>query len=173
MLNMDLEPSIQKVQEIAVDYAEVNPEKIKRWRTGAKWKALLPRVTMGMDTGSSDTYEIYTSSTRNYWVNGPKDETSGIDINLTWDLSDLIYNETQTIIDTRSKLMVQLRTDILSDVTRIYFERKRLQYELESIPLEDNEKYFQKQLRIHELSAYLDSYTGGWFTQQLQVSEKK
>ena len=50
-----------EVLAMAIEYAEVSPEKIKRWRKGAKFKALFPKVSFGIDEGRSDTYEIYTT----------------------------------------------------------------------------------------------------------------
>ena len=34
---------------------------------------------------SSNTYEIYTSATKDYIVRGPEDITNGFDISISWD----------------------------------------------------------------------------------------
>ena len=149
---------------MAISYAEVHPDKIKRWRSAAKFKALFPKLNLGIDHGWSDTYEIYTSSSKNYWLYGPQDRTSGWDVNLSWDLSDLIWNDAQTSIDVRSKLMVQLRDDIVDEVTRLYFERRRLQIELLTRPPKDTQGKLKKALRLQELTASLDGLTGGDFS---------
>ncbi|MFH1381213.1 MAG: hypothetical protein ABIH57_03480, partial [Candidatus Omnitrophota bacterium] len=161
------EPTINEVMNMAIDYAEVYPEKIEKWRRGARFKALLPKLNVGIDRGSSDTYEIYTSSSTAYWMNGPKDNTEGWDLNLTWDLGDLIWNDAQTSIDVRSKLMVQLRDDIVDEVNRSYFERRRLQVELLMNPEIDVQALLKKRLRIQELTASLDGLTGGDFSQAI------
>lgn len=41
------EPSVQEVQRRAMVFAETHPEKIRAWRRGAKWRALLPRFQLG------------------------------------------------------------------------------------------------------------------------------
>lgn len=41
------EPSVQEVQRRAMRFAETHPEKIRAWRRGAKWRALLPRFQLG------------------------------------------------------------------------------------------------------------------------------
>ena len=130
--------------------------------------ALLPKVNIGIDRGSSDTYEIYTSSTTSYWMDGPQDDTEGWDLNLTWDLGDLVWNPLQTSIDVRSKLMVQLRDDIVDEVNRAYFERRRLQVELLMEPPANVQTLLKKRLRIQELTASLDGLTGGDFSQAMQ-----
>jgi hypothetical protein len=164
----DQGPSIREVHRMAVDYAEVSPEKIKRWRAGARWKALLPRFSFGLSESKDDKVEIYTSSTRSYHYTAPREIDSGWDIDLTWDLSDLVWNDAQTNIDVRSKLMVQLRDEILEDVTRLYFERKRLLAELSETVPEDTQKLYEKKLRVEELTAHIDALTGGRFSDALK-----
>ncbi|MFC1666596.1 hypothetical protein ACFL0P_01820 [Candidatus Omnitrophota bacterium] len=66
--------------------------------------------------------------------------------------------------DTRSRLMVQLRDDILDEITRIYFERRRLQMEMHFSPVTDLKGAMEKELRIEELTADLDALTGGYFS---------
>ncbi|MBN1354619.1 MAG: hypothetical protein JW994_08145, partial [Candidatus Omnitrophica bacterium] len=84
------------------------------------------------------------------------------------DLSDLIWNEAQTSIDVRSKLMVQLREDIVDEVIRVYFERRRTQLELAMNPPKDPQAKFEKNLRIEELTARLDGLTGGFFSKTIR-----
>ncbi|NQU95534.1 MAG: hypothetical protein HQ549_04815 [Candidatus Omnitrophica bacterium] len=158
------EPTINETVRMAIDYAEVYPEKIKKWRTGAKFKALFPKINFGIDQSQSDTYEIYTSSATSYWMYGPRDKTGGWDLNFSWDLSDLVWNDSQTSIDVRSKLMVQLRDDVVDEVTRFYFERRRLQIEFLMNPPKSMHAKLEKHLRIQELTAGLDGLTGGRFS---------
>ncbi|MGB3111610.1 MAG: hypothetical protein WBB84_01325, partial [Candidatus Omnitrophota bacterium] len=161
------EPSILEVQRMAINYAEVSPDKIKRWRSGAKWKALLPRLSFGISESKDDQVEIYTSSTKNYHYVVPDVVDTGWDIDLTWDLSDLVWNDSQTSIDVRSKLMVQLRDEILEEVTRLYFERKRILVELEESTPRDKRKLREKRMRIEELTAHIDALTGGQYSKAL------
>ena len=91
------------------------------------------------------------------------DITSGNDeawsISLTWQLGDIIWNNAQTSIDNRSKLMVQLRDDVLNEVTRMYFERRRLQIDMFMSPPADMKSTIEKDLRLQELTANIDSLT--------------
>ena len=168
----DNEPSIKEVHDMSIAYAEVYPGKIEKWRRAAKFKAFLPKLNFGIDHSMSDTYEIYTSSSSQYWTYGPQDNTDGWDINLSWDLSELIWNPDQTSIDVRSKLMVQLRDDIVDEVTRIYFERRRLQIDLLMNPPDDLQTALEKRLRVEELTAGIDGLTGGNFSRAI-VSGKR
>lgn len=163
------DPEIEQVQAWAIDMAEVSPQKIAEWRKLAKKKALLPRVSMGVDGGHDwgASNSLWGSSSGALLL-GPDDKTYGgdigWDITLSWDLSDYIWSTDQTTIDGRSKLMVELREDILDQVTRYYFERRRLIAESRFTQAASEYEQFQKQLRIEELTAYLDGYTGGKFS---------
>jgi hypothetical protein len=148
------EPDILDVQRMAIEYAEVSPEKIKGWRRSARLRALLPEVKFEVGRYVEE-----------YWYEGeyradkPKDRWS---ISLTWDLGDLLFSSAQTSIDERSKLMVELRNEILDDVNTLYFERKRLLAEL----LEEDS--IEKRLKIEELTARLDGLTGGGFSKAIK-----
>nr|BDD44718.1 hypothetical protein 23 [bacterium] len=66
------------------------------------------------------------------------------------------------------KLLVQLRDEILEEVTRLYFERKRLVSELGAEADKNSKKILsEKKLRIDELTAYIDALTGGKFSEAL------
>lgn len=160
----ETEPTIEQLHRAAIEYAEVSPAKIKVWRSKAAKRAWLPTLSAGYDRSKSDTYEIYTTASTNYVVTGPVDRTDGWDVNLSWDLGDWIYNEHQTSIDVRSRLMVQLRNDILEDLDRLYFERKRLQNKLTGVPGSQDASFEDLMIRIDELTARIDSLTGGYLS---------
>ena len=64
--------------------------------------------------------------------------------------------------------MVELRNDILDQVTKIYFERLRTKVELDNLAVVDIKKRQDKELRVLELTASLDAMTGGYFSRALQ-----
>ncbi|MCK4463887.1 MAG: hypothetical protein KAU58_06210, partial [Candidatus Omnitrophica bacterium] len=165
--NFNSEPSIRNVQEMAVTYAEVHPDKIRKWRNGAKLRGILPKITFGIDRNTSDELHWDTGGSDTLVI-GPDKEKTSWDITCTWDLGDFIYNEHQTTIDIRSKLMVQLREDILNEVTRLYFERRRLQMELADDKPITQARRIKKDLRLQELTASIDALTGGTFSDALK-----
>ncbi len=59
-----------------------------------------------------------------------------------------------------------LREDLLEEVTRLCFERKRLQLEFQGSPTEDPILKRERALRIQELTAHLDGLTGGVFCEE-------
>lgn len=164
--NFEKEPTINDVQEAAIKYAEVHPDKIKEWRNSADKKAFLPSISIGADRYLTD-YWHWDSGTNPDTLQKGKDAISW-DIAMTWDMGELIWNNDQTSIDTRSKLMVELRDDIMNEVTRTYFERRRLQIDLIASPPKDLKFSLEKELRLQELTADIDALTGNYFSRRLQ-----
>jgi hypothetical protein len=64
--------------------------------------------------------------------------------------------------------MVQLREDILEEVTEAYFARRGVQIALMVNPPADQHALLQRELELQELTAVLDGYTGGAFSAQMQ-----
>ncbi len=164
----DQEPAFRELQAAAMKFNDVSPDKIKQWKARAQIRALAPKVSVGLDNSKSNTYEIYTSATKDYVVNGPDDKSEGFDVSVSWDLANLIWSDDQTSIDTRSRLTTQLRNDILDDLRREYFERRRLQYELMTSPPMDVKLRFEKELRIEELTQAIDDITGNYLTTHIK-----
>jgi len=153
------EPEIQEVQRMAIRYADMDPSKIQRWHRQSRLKALVPSFSLGIDRNSSELWHWDTGQSPDSIVKGR--ELTDWDMSLSWDLSDIVWSSDQTSIDSRSKLVAELREDVLGQVTRIYFARRRLQMEIESMP---EEQVAWSRLRIDELTAMLDAYTGGSFS---------
>jgi hypothetical protein len=166
--DLPTEPTVQEVHQVAIRYAEVMPGKISGWRAGAMWRNLFPRFTVGLDRDRERTIASSTSGGKTTFTLGPEDESVSLDFGFTWDLANLVWNPDQTSIDTRSRLMVQLRQDILEEVTRVYFERRRLLAEFGANPTDDPVLQAERELRIEELTARLDGYTGGWFSKDME-----
>lgn len=165
-LYLENEPRIRDVQLAAIKYAEVEPEKISRWRKQAQNKAFLPKVSASVSRDTSDLFHWESgSSTRmgdDVLLQGK--DVVGWGVTISWDLGEIIWNADQTSIDTRSKLMVELRDDVLNEVTKLYFERTRLKMEIDGLKIEDSRKRMEKELKLQEVTASLDSLTGGYFT---------
>lgn len=159
------EPEIKDVQRAAIDYAELEPEKIAKWRRQAANRAWLPKLTVGADNNTSDLW---------HWETGSTTKTDDIlrkgkgcvewDITVSWDLGDLIWNDAQSSIDIRSNITVQMRRSILEEVTKLYYERLRTKMEVEELSIEERRKRLDKELKIKELTASIDALTGGFFS---------
>ncbi len=163
------EPKIRDIQEAAIKYAEVSPEKILKWRQQAQKMAFLPKISTSMNRNTSDLRHWESGSTTKSGddtLNKGRDSIEW-DISLSWDLGQIIWNNDQTSIDARSRLMAELRDNILDEVTKLYFERLRVKMELDNLAIEDNKKRFEKELKLQELTALIDAFTNGYFSQQI------
>lgn len=162
LIDFESEPNIRDVQRMAISYANVHPGQIQSWHRQARMKAFFPTVSVGFNRGDGEMY---------HWDTGPNPDVlrKGNDYldwstSLSWDFSDFIWSSDHTSIDSRSKLMSELRQDILDQVTRLYFERRRLQVELSQNRGFPSEVCLEKEIRVNELTAHLDGLTGGGFS---------
>ncbi len=146
-------PSIEEIQQQALRYNEVQPEKIEKWRKAFKYRAFFPTVSLDYDKS------VYGSSSGQFAV-GPRDWG----VSFSWDAGDLVWNSYEDDVDTRSRLNTQLRSSILDDINNVYFERLRIELELAGKEGLNEQQRCEKKLRLKELSAVLDGYTGGYFS---------
>jgi len=172
-VNVNDAPTIREIQQVAIKYAEVDPDKIRKWRMQAAIKAWLPTLAAKMNRDTGDLWHWESGSTTKSDDDTLRKGKSSIgwDVAVSWDLSNIIFNNDQTSIDTRSRLMVQLRDDILDEVNKLYFERLRVKMELNNLAIEDGKKRGEKELRLQELTASLDALTGGYFSQKYEVAK--
>lgn len=163
------EPSIMAVQKAAIEYAEVHPDKINNWRQAATKKALLPSLSLhgGEDINQNIDLDRGGTNDPDRFIQGPEEKSFDWYVTASWDLGDLVWNDDQTSIDTRSRLMVELREDVLNEVTHLYYERRRLQIEMTLSPAKDLPLQLEKEIRLSELTAQIDALTGGYFSKAL------
>jgi len=165
------EPTIGDVQEMAVRYAEVHPDKIRDWRRAAAAQAVLPTVSVSYDQNRSVADRTDEGTYPAYQVTDEKDRDDNWTFSVSWDLGDLVWSGDQTSIDVRSRLMVQLRDDILDEVNRLYFERKRLLASVAGRVSDESSARVEQEIRLEELTAGLDALTGGWFSIALHETD--
>ncbi len=163
---------IAEVQLAAMRFAEVEPEKIKNWRKLAAKKAWFPKMSLGANRDVTDLWHWESGSTTKDCDDNLRKGRDSVDwnINFSWDLGNIVWSDDQNSIDVRSRLTVQLRNDILDEVTKLYFERLRVKSELLNLNIGDKKKREEKELRLLELNAYLDGFTGGYFSRMLKGS---
>jgi len=160
------EPTVKEVQKMAVRYADVPKSKIDNWKKLARAKAMVPSVDVGLNRAGTDLYHWDTGQSPDVLLSGM--QYTDWDVSLSWDLSDLVWSSDMTSIDSRSKLMVELREDILDEITRLYFERRRIQMELSQQMFSTPQEYLEKRMRVDELTALIDGLTGGGFSARIE-----
>ena len=167
------EPSIDLILEWAIEYADVNQTKINNWYNKSKKRNFLPKVSFKVEEDRSKTiqYEMYKSLDKLYIIPNKRTDDKDVDwsINLSWELSNLLWTEDQIDINLRSRLIVELRDDIIHLITRIYFEREKLKIELNKIVQNEGreEMYIEKYFRIKELTAIINAYTNNKYKEYI------
>lgn len=178
MAEFDHEPTVQQVQSWASDYARLNPGMVDRWMTSSRAFAALPRLQVeyrfrdGWDQDfvyypSDGTIDQPEDSVFGILDDAGKDQDQQFLVRATWDLDNLIMSSERIRVINESQDIVKLRDKVLTEVTRLYFERRRVQVELLLKPPSDIHSLAKEQLRLMELTANLDALTGGTFSEAL------
>ncbi len=163
------EPDVRSVQRRAITYAHAHPAEVASWRGRARLASLLPevRVAVDYDTDADDTRTFTSATSEPRQVVG-SDKQSGYELRASWDLNEAVFNRSEVQIRRAVVNASRQRDSLVSEVTKIYFSRRRAQVELllaEDISAKERVK---QELRIAELTAYLDGLTGGWFSKQIR-----
>jgi hypothetical protein len=165
------EPSALEVQRAAVRYSNTGNGKIRSWQILSRLKALVPDLSYSIAKSRGNSIDLDRGGTADpdRYITGPETWDKDRDVNLSWDLGEILFSTSQTSIDSRDKLMVELREEIVSEVTRLYFERRRLQMDL-LFEKPDGRKLARLMLEIEERTAQIDGLTGGWFSRRVRPS---
>jgi hypothetical protein len=177
------EPSIQAVQAWANEYAQTSPDTVRRWLRQSKTFALLPALDLDydFDTGYDTGYEYYVLSglpaptspddeVFDALDDASVDQSQGFGVSLSWDLNELVMSSERIRVIGEVQDVVKLRDKTLGEVTRLYFERRRLQVDQLLNPKADLAAQLKEQLKLLEMTANLDAYTGGRFSDALASS---
>ena len=168
-----VEPTIQTVHKVALQYAALHPEIFKSMRQRSRVQAVLPQLTMRVtsDLDQEDralTRFDETNSTRPQNISAT--ETSGNDLQLyaeaRWKLNESIFNYQETAVMRENRYSAKERQKLLQTVTQVYFERKRALIKMRPAK-PGSEAEALAQLKITQIEAELDALTGGWFTKHL------
>ena len=171
------DPPIQGVQEWTNDYAQTSPELVRRWLRQSVAFAALPQLDLDFDfdTGYDSGYQYYVTSGLPQPTtpeddlfpaldDAGKDQGQNYGVSLSWDLNELIMSSERIRVISEIQDVVKLRDKILGEVTRLYFERRRLQVDMLLNPKADMNGQIKDQLKLLEMTANLDAYTGGRFS---------
>ena len=177
------EPTILEVQEAAAAYAQIDQGVMEGWSTRASLAALLPDVRVQYQRRVEDDLQmdddqdlevdelgdlVLTDVARD--VRTDDDTQSDIRIQGDFELNELVWNPDLLRVSKEIRDVVELREDILTTVTTLFFERRRAQVQLQLSPPSDPLERLRRELEIQELTASIDALTGGWFSAQLSAA---
>ncbi len=166
------EPSVQRIQGMAMEYSKTNPELVEGWLASSRSAFLLPKLNLKYqkDLNLNEDY-IYISDDQGDNVlsldGQDADNDDTYEVKLEWRLDRLIMSSERIRVINEAQDIVKLRDKVLDEVTRLYFDRRRLQVELLLSPPSDLRTQIKKELQLQELTANLDALTGGGFSATL------
>ncbi len=94
-------------------------------------------------------------------------------LRLEWELGDFLYNREMLRVSDEARDLVELRQDVLEQVTLYFFDRRTARIDMIMNPPADPYSRVEMLLRIQQLDASLDALTGGYFTQTIKERAKE
>ena len=179
LAQFEVEPTILEVQEAAAAYAHIDQGEMGGWSVRASVSSLLPRIRVQYwlrwdDDEQYDDDQSYDATADGLVLTDVDrdvrmEDDSEVRVRLQgdWELQELVFNPDLLRVSNERSDLVELREDILTTVTSLYFERRRAQIQMVLDPPANALERLRRELEVQELTAGLDAMTGGWFSQRL------
>jgi hypothetical protein len=169
------EPDVHSVHRAALRYLSLDPSRIAALRRGVSRRGWLPilsfRATRDHDRGRHSDYdEAFISGEMRRFNDRDYDRNRDLELQLvvSWDFGDIAYHPESIDVSREAREIIELRDDVLDEITQLYFERRRV---LAVIALQpDSPAASELQLRAAQLVAGIDAWTGGWYGRQLSTT---
>ncbi len=167
------DPAVRTVQRAALAYLGLGPGRMRELRRGVDRRGWLPRVDLRASHDmerdrSRDRDQTFTSGELREFLD--RDESRareyGLSLTLSWDLGDAAFHPEALDVSREAREVIELRDDVLDEVNRLYFERRRV---LAGLASAAGDEALSLRLRADELAAGLDAWTGGWFSRHTAV----
>jgi hypothetical protein len=168
------DPPIEEVHRAAVRHLGLDGSLVEALRRGVERRGWWPLVTVRAGAGwdhsrSTDHDEAFLSGDTRRLVDRDFDRGDDYDVSLamTWDLGDVAYNPESIDVSREAREVIELRDDVLDEITQLYFERRAVLSALNAplaMPTVESQRL---NLRADELAAGIDAWTGGWFAAQV------
>ncbi len=166
------EPSVADVQQMAMEYSHTHRHQVEAWLDASKNAAYLPelqlryyyydRLNTGFDYVVDDN-----GSAKPQTSDADQDKDHVYQVTLKWKLDDLMMSSERIRVISEAQDVVKLRDKVLGEVTRVFFDRRRLQVDSLLSGSNDIKSQVEDQLQLMELTAELDAFTGGRFSRGL------
>lgn len=163
------EPDIRSVQAMSMRYSKTNPELMEKWLSASQRAYALPKVNLQyekqLDEGTRYDYVAGADGTAepqtDYVQIGNDDK---VVVKLEWRLDKLVMSSEQIRVINETGKANKMREKVLDEVTRLYFDRRRLQVDNLLNPPSSLQDQIEMELRLQEMTANLDALTGGEFS---------
>lgn len=156
------EPPVRRVVEAAVAAAGADPARARRLSRRGRRSGLLPGIRVGARRGRErDLSESISSGSDR--THQSMDDDLAFEAALTLRLDRLAYGPDEVALLREQRSLQLAREQITRAVVHLYFERRRLQLERDL----RGRDTIEGALRIAEIEALLDAFTGGAFRRMM------
>lgn len=161
------EPSVREVQLMTMDYSKTDPSYVEAWLKAGATTNLLPKIDLwyAYGDGQGDDYDYVSNEA--LLDKTSVDNKNTITAKAQWNFSKALMSSERIRVISEAQDVVKLRDKVLEEVTRLYFERRKLQVDM-LLYSGDFKSQVKNELRLQELTAQLDAYTGGRFGKALR-----
>ena len=167
------EPKVKDLQKMAIDYAAIKPGEFNNWLSKARMSNLLPELEFKYRNNQEEDESVDFAGTTLDKSGKDTDDDHRYEFRAKWRLSRLIYSGEEPGIAREVARQVRDRENIVSQVTRLYFQRRKLQIRLLTEKPDTESELLQRTMQVKEYTALLDGLTGGKFSKNIKKSPKK
>jgi len=161
------EPSVGSIVTAALEAQAVDPERAQGAMTRARLGGLLPTLRLGARRGLGwDLSAVQGTTERTDLSTG--DEVS-LEASMTFEVDRLLFAHDEVALLRAEDAMRSTRRELARAVIRLYYERRRLQIERDVAGVYDVERA----MRIAEIEAVLDAFTGGRFRRMIAAARRR
>jgi len=165
------------VQRVALRYLGLGPERMRKLRAGVDRRGWLPSLELRSSYRQgrrrvSDSYQTFSSGSLHRLLDHRVDRDGEAELSavLRWEFGDLLYHPEAIDVSREHRAVIQLRDEVLDEVTQLYFERRRVLARLAAQADPTGPEAQSLRIRADELGSGLDAWTGGWWSRQLTAS---
>jgi len=165
------DPPIGAVHRAALHYLGLERGRLEAMRRAVRRRGYWPVLTLrgggAWDRNRGVDYdEAFLSGDMRFltdrdWGSG---EDYDVQLTLTWDLRDNAFDPESIDVSEETRDIIELRDDVLDEVTQLYFERRAVLAALFAAGDPPTAETHRMRLRADELAAGIDAWTGGWFS---------
>lgn len=162
-----VEPDVAEVRAAAVRRAGLDPERAAGWARRARWAGAVPELTVRVTRALArdENLAIETEAVGRLRIATGHDLV--VEARASWDLGRLVFDPAELRAAREGARLAAERLDLESEVTRLYYQRRRLQMDWILDPPDDPAESARRRLELDELTAALDALTGGWFSREI------
>ena len=160
------EPSVERVVQAAIKASDSDPDRAQSLASSARTAGWLPTVKLGLLRGLARDQSAHQTLDEDRTTLSTDDDLR-LEASLTFHFQRLIFDHNEVAIAREQRALEQARSELISNIIQLYFERRRLQLERDLASQPD----LGRETRILELESLLNVFTDGEFRRMMSKSK--